>query len=127
MSGSRFLAGDIVLIRFPFTDYSSFKLRPALVMSISEFNQAGGDVVLVAISSNIVRSAIYDVVIRQEDRGFEKTGLRKSSAIRCGKMFTFGKGEIVRKLGELPTNYMTQCKSLLSRLFGIRGSEVKTD
>ena len=43
--------GDIVLVSFPFTDLSTSKRRPALVVSPDSFNQAMQDVVLAAITS----------------------------------------------------------------------------
>ena len=45
--------GDIVLVSFPFTDLSSSKRRPALVLSPDSFNAAGEDLVLAAVTSHI--------------------------------------------------------------------------
>ncbi|WP_420450151.1 type II toxin-antitoxin system PemK/MazF family toxin [Candidatus Palauibacter sp.] len=45
--------GDIVLVSFPFTDLTSYKRRPALVLSPDAFNAAGRDLVLAAITSHI--------------------------------------------------------------------------
>ena len=42
---------DIVLIKFPFTDLSSYKLRPALIISNSSFNKAD-NVLLIGIYWN---------------------------------------------------------------------------
>lgn len=124
MSKCRLAAGDIVLIPFPFTDYSTLKLRPALVLSVGEFNNAAEDVVLAAISSKVKRNSAYDVVIGEGDTGFEKTGLKRSSAIRCGKIFTFSQRQMKRRLGELPAYHLTLCKSLLARLFGITSDAI---
>jgi mRNA interferase MazF len=45
--------GEIWLVPVPFTDLSSSKLRPALVISGDHINRTGWDVVVVAITSNL--------------------------------------------------------------------------
>ena len=45
--------GDIVLVRFPFTDLSSSKKRPALLISPDSFNRLNQDLILVAITSHL--------------------------------------------------------------------------
>jgi mRNA interferase MazF len=44
--------GDIVLIPIPFTDLSSQKRRPVIVISNDSYNQSTPDVVVVAMTSN---------------------------------------------------------------------------
>ena len=44
--------GDIVLIPIPFTDLSSRKRRPVIVISNDEYNRTAPDVVVVAMTSN---------------------------------------------------------------------------
>jgi mRNA interferase MazF len=48
---TRYKPGDLVLVRFPFTDYSTLKKRPALVLSASKFTARQGDVVVMALTS----------------------------------------------------------------------------
>jgi mRNA interferase MazF len=43
--------GDVVLVRFPFTDLSSNKRRPVLVISPLEFSSRYGDLVVVPLTS----------------------------------------------------------------------------
>jgi mRNA interferase MazF len=43
--------GEVVLVRFPFTDLSTTKQRPAAVVSSRDYNSRRPDVMLVAISS----------------------------------------------------------------------------
>ncbi|MYH11047.1 MAG: type II toxin-antitoxin system PemK/MazF family toxin, partial [Gemmatimonadales bacterium] len=52
-STTAYRQGDIVLVSFPFTDLTSTKRRPALVLSPDSFNAAGVDLVLAAVTSNI--------------------------------------------------------------------------
>lgn len=44
--------GDIVLIPVPFTDLSSRKRRPVIVISNDDYNGRTRDVVVVAMTSN---------------------------------------------------------------------------
>jgi hypothetical protein len=48
-STTRYKRGDVVLVPFPFTDLSSSKRRPALVISPDAFNDQMEDVVVAAI------------------------------------------------------------------------------
>src|SRR5256885_13254971 len=62
-STTRYKRGDIVLVPFPFTDLSSSKRRPALVVSPDWFNSSNQDLVLVGITSQIgddPRSVLLD-------------------------------------------------------------------
>ncbi|MBI4702280.1 MAG: type II toxin-antitoxin system PemK/MazF family toxin [Deltaproteobacteria bacterium] len=43
--------GDIILVRFPFTDLATSKRRPGLVVSPAEFADRHGDIVLLALTS----------------------------------------------------------------------------
>lgn len=48
-----FKRGDIVLVPFPFTDLSSTKQRPALIVSSDALNTVRDDVLVAAITSQI--------------------------------------------------------------------------
>jgi len=48
-----FKRGDVVLVRYPFTDLSSSKTRPAVIMSGALYHGLQPDLVLVALTSNI--------------------------------------------------------------------------
>jgi mRNA interferase MazF len=71
--------GDIVLLRFPFTDGLSFKRRPALI--INDAND--GDVVVCRITSQIYKTK-FDVKVDN----WEKSGLKLPSVIRIHKLAT---------------------------------------
>jgi len=49
--------GDIVLIPIPFTDLTSTKRRPVIVISNDTYNQTTADIVVVAMTSNPVAVA----------------------------------------------------------------------
>ena len=77
--------GDIVLVSFPFTDLTSSKRRPALVLSPDSFNSAGEDLVLAAITSHITDDP-NAVQLRHGD--FAEGGLPKRSMVKATKLFT---------------------------------------
>jgi mRNA interferase MazF len=54
-STTAYRQGDVVLVSFPFTDLTSTKKRPAVVVSPDTFNARNEDVVLVAVTSQIVK------------------------------------------------------------------------
>ncbi|WP_350339219.1 type II toxin-antitoxin system PemK/MazF family toxin [Zhongshania marina] len=46
--------GDVVLVGFPFTNLQSTKKRPAVIISHSTYQQQKPDVILMAITSQII-------------------------------------------------------------------------
>ena len=52
---TRYSRGDIVLVAFPFTDLSSTKRRPALVVSPNGFNDHLQDLVFVALTAHVTQ------------------------------------------------------------------------
>ena len=45
--------GDIVLVRFPFSDQSGSKQRPAVVVSGNAYNAQSPDVIVMAVTSRL--------------------------------------------------------------------------
>jgi mRNA interferase MazF len=77
----------IVLVPFPFDDFSLTKLRPAVCLTeyIGNFNQ----VIIAFISSRIPQYLLpTDVLINMNEPGFEQTGLAFSSVIGIHKLAT---------------------------------------
>jgi len=50
---SRFDFGVVLLVPFPFTDQSGTKKRPAVVVSIVDYNTSRNDIVIMAITSQV--------------------------------------------------------------------------
>lgn len=94
--------GDVVLVNFPFTDLTSTKKRPALVISAKWFNdKPEGDCILVAITSAVPAQLSRDEV-RISDSDLNSTSLLKPSIVKAGKLFTLNQALIYRRLGSLP-------------------------
>ncbi len=74
-------AGSVVVVRFPFSDLSSAKRRPALVLAALE----RGDFILCQITSNPFSDPR---AVRLGEEDFEVGGLPRVSFVRPGKIFT---------------------------------------
>lgn len=87
---------ELVLVPFPFTDLSSTKRRPALIVSPDKYN-AGKDVVIVYVTSQIYsppRLGDYKLL------DWKTSGLPKPSMVRM-KFATIDKSIIVKKIGTI--------------------------
>ncbi len=90
--------GDVVLITFPFTDLSSQKLRPAVIVG----RVVGSDVIVAFITSQGGRTASpADVWLAPHDHEFRGTGLRAASRVRLDKLATLDRSLVQRRLGRL--------------------------
>jgi mRNA interferase MazF len=73
--------GSVILVRFPFSDLSSTKLRPAVILA-----EAGrDDWILCQVTSNPYADG---KAIKIVDADFSEGGLRIESYARLGKLFT---------------------------------------
>jgi mRNA interferase MazF len=111
--------GDIILITIPFSDLTSSKVRPALVVSPED--QSENDLVVALITTNIHRSLRpSDLAIRTGDKNFVATGLRSDSVFRMAKLFNLDKALAQRKLGNAPPELMKKLEKKLKMALGIR-------
>ncbi|MBI5873644.1 MAG: type II toxin-antitoxin system PemK/MazF family toxin [Candidatus Omnitrophica bacterium] len=98
---SIYAQGAVVLIPFPFTDFSTIKQRPAVIISSNEFNRAHDDVIALAITSRIPESpTVENYVLSREE--IDSARLPKPSLVKIGKIVTINKVLIRKRLGTLP-------------------------
>ena len=100
------MKGKVVLIPFPFTDLTTAKLRPALVLL-----ERDRDVVVVFISSRLPQKPVStDIVIDESHLEFQLTGLKTSSVIKLDKVATITKDLIIGEIGEIQNNHKKKIK-----------------
>jgi len=104
--------GEIWLVRFPFTDLSSAKVRPALIVATHR-----DDVVILGIFSRIpsARSAGTWVRIESSHPGFKDTGLKTTSVLRAEKLAVVHESVFQRKLGMLPADLRARVRDALKK------------
>jgi mRNA interferase MazF len=90
----RFVKGDVVVVPFPFSDLSSSKRRPALVVA----QLSGDDVILCQITTRH-RADGYSISLSTAD--FASGNLKHDSAIRPNRLFTADSNIIAYCAGKL--------------------------
>ena len=100
--------GDIVLVRFPFTDLSGEKVRPALVLT-SENKE--GDLLLAFLRKHLCEKE-HSIAILAE----QGTGLKKESLLRLDKMTTLNKRIILGRIGSLSAHKLSEVDQKLKSL-----------
>jgi mRNA interferase MazF len=105
--------GDIVLIPFPYSDLSTTKQRPVLVLSNTNYNKAQSDLVVAAITSNL-NDKTYTIQITADD--LDEGQLRAISVVRADKIYTFSNQIVIKKFGHLKPSLFTEVKRQLMSL-----------
>lgn len=103
--------GDIVLTRFPFTDLSGDKRRPALV--VSRDNGRRDDLILCFITS--VPRTGPDLAPLAPLPG---TGLKVLSVVRFDKIATLDRAVIAGRLGQAPADWLATHRATFLGAFG---------
>jgi mRNA interferase MazF len=104
---------DILLVPFPFTDLTSAKKRPALVVSPDVYNRSGPDLVIAFITSQTdVRPRPGDYRIRT----WKESGLPKPSLLRM-KFATIDREIVLKKIGRLQQAEQSNVRGVLAEFF----------
>ncbi|MBN2422901.1 type II toxin-antitoxin system PemK/MazF family toxin [Candidatus Woesearchaeota archaeon] len=94
--------GNIVLIKYPFTDLSGSKVRPALIITPDKMIPDMDDVLCLFISSVIPDELLdTDFIFDINNPAFKNSGLKVTSLFRTHKLALLNKSLVVRVLGEL--------------------------
>ena len=105
--------GDIALIPVPFTDLSSQKRRPVIVISSDRYNQQSSDMVVVAMTSQPLRT----------DFGFTLTNenlvdgvLNRPGQVRVDKIYTLSQANVVKTFGRVNAEVIQHIRALIQEL-----------
>lgn len=108
--------GDVVLITFPFSDLTSAKVRPALVLSHQKHAVRSEDVLVCLITSNMARKGFCLIPIDEKHPDYHQTGFKVPSAIIADKIHTLNQTLIKRKLGEIRIPTIKEVQSHLKEI-----------
>jgi mRNA interferase MazF len=107
ISSVRFSFGDIILLKFPFTNNKGFKKRPALVIR----DTSDGDIIVCRITSKLYYSEFDFEVIN-----WSECGLKLPSVIRLHKLASLDKKLVDIKIGVLNKELCLQLIEKFSEL-----------
>jgi mRNA interferase MazF len=106
---AKFVKGDVVIVPFPFSDLTSSKRRPALVLAQS----GASDFVLSQITSKNLGDE-YAIEISAAD--FDAGGLNITSNARPNKLFTADASIVAYKAGSLKHETVSAVVAAINRL-----------
>lgn len=110
--------GDIVFVPFPFTDLTTNRKRPGVVLAeIAYYSDV--DIIIVMITKRHDNLGHFDVLLDHAHADFQQTGLKFKSAIRVHRIVTLSKSVVIRKLGQLGVRYGEELKASLRKLLGL--------
>ncbi len=106
--------GDIVLVPFPFTDQSTTKQRPGVIVSSAAYNRIRRDVILMAVTSQVRGSGAFGEVAVED---WQAAKLLKPSAIKP-VFATLEQPLIIKSLGKLSPRDCHALKEAIGKILG---------
>jgi len=110
----RYAFSDVILVPFPFTDQSTTKQRPAVVISSGRYNTARPDLILLAITSQVRASLAFGEAIIVD---WQTAGLIKPSVFKP-LITTIEQVLVIRRLGNLSTDDETALRAVIDKIVG---------
>ena len=111
-----FKQGDIIIIPILFTDLTSTKKRPAIVISRNEYNNITDDIIVMAITSNI---SMKEYCINLNSKDLISGFLLADSQIRADKIYSISKTIVIKKLGSVKNYIIDSIKNCITNLFDV--------
>ena len=119
-----FERGKIILVPFPFTDLSSRKIRPAVI--VSRASESSPDTIVAFVSSVPFRPSASHVILPSTHVDFKKTGLKTHSTIRCDKLATLDKSIVLGEMGRLSESLVELLDKAICHALALPGKKEKS-
>ena len=115
---TEFRRGDVVLVRFVFSDETGEKWRPALLISSETYTLSRQEAIIAAITSNVERKLPGDYSIAD----WREAGLLFPS-VATGIIRTIKQQMISRKLGTISHSDMGEFERILHFILGLKAED----
>lgn len=97
-----FKRGDVILVRFPYSDLKRYKRRPALVVQDEAVATGSSERLVAQITSNLSRTGATRVLVRWDSPEGRQMGLVTDSVIVADHIATVAPREIDKIIGACP-------------------------
>ena len=112
MTGYEF--GDVLLVPFPFTDQSTSKRRPAVVVSSDAYHRERMDLIILAVTSQTrPQPAFGEAPVAK----WKEAGLLRPSVLKP-VVATIERGLVLRKLGRLADEDRAALRKVIGEILG---------
>lgn len=106
--------GAILLIPIPFSNLSSNKKRPVIVLSNYDYNNKTDDIIVAAITSNLITK---DYTVMSFGNDLEEGTLKVDSCIRVDKLYTLSQNIVINKFGTVKNHIIENVRKVICELF----------
>lgn len=108
----------MILVPFPFTDLSAQKVRPAIILSSPR--QIKKNVIVIFVSSVLpAKISTLEILVKDTNPSFKKTGLKRSSVIKCDKIATLDQNIVLGEIGEVDARLQKQINRATKSALGL--------
>ena len=109
--------GDVILVKFPYSDLVSYKKRPALIVQDQTVETGLSQRVVIQITSNLDRTGDTRVLVRKDSPDGQAMGILSDSVIVADHLATVLPREIDKVIGRCTC--MPEVETALRRVLGL--------
>lgn len=102
--------GDLVLVPVPFTDLTSLKRRPVIVISNDDYNDRSADLIVVAMTSNPAATPFGFQITSSDLAGGT---LNRSGTVRVDKIYTLAQSIVIKKFAKVTPSVVERIRRLI--------------
>ncbi|KAF5428151.1 mRNA interferase MazF [Candidatus Methanophagaceae archaeon] len=107
-------SGDIVLFKYPYSDYSGVKRRPVLV--IAERPDFKNEFLITFLTSQTLDfNKDWDIELNPESKRDQQTNLKKKTVIKTTKLMIISYSRLTGKIGMIDKSVLKQVKENIKR------------
>ena len=110
-----FLRGEVWLVDYPFSDHSTSKTRPAVILSTDEYHSLQPDIIVAALTSNLSgATGQFDYVLKD----WGAAGVRLPSALKP-IITTLSPSRAIHRIGALTPKDLSEIESRIRLSLGL--------